>query len=122
MMAVDPGPGSALRTKPTITTGRAPRCPLTDPGPGAITAHAPRSAPRTIAPLTIATGASSRGAPAANIRRMAALRHPSGAITAIESEPANAAPHPKANPPHMKDAHRPEREPARRVTAVAARP
>src|ERR1035441_1892107 len=122
MMAVEPGPGSALRTKPTITTGRAPRCPLTDPGPGAVTAHAPRSAPRTIAPLTIATGASIRGVPAAHITRAAALRNPSGTITAIESDPANAAPQPKANPPQMKDAHRPEREPARRVTAAAARP
>ena len=45
MIAVGPVPGSALRTVPSITTGRTPRWPSIEPGPGTITADAPRTSP-----------------------------------------------------------------------------
>src|SRR5271155_4840458 len=122
MMAVVPLPGSALRTVPSITTGRVPRWPSTDPGPGTVTAEAPRTSPRPIAITTSARGTIRRGRSAALMNAAAATTHATGTTIDVINDAEFAIPHPAAKPPQIHEAHRPLRETARRLTAVGAQP
>src|SRR5579863_2405188 len=120
-MAVDPLPGSALRTVPRITSGRTPKWPLTEPGPGTTTAEDPRSTPRTTAAATRPAGTTCWGTIAAQISRHATDAPMTESVDAAGNEAANATPHPSANPAQINDAQRPAREPARRLTVGGAR-
>ena len=91
-------------------------------GPGTVTADAPRSTPSTIAAATRPRGASTRGATDAQISKRPPAAHVTGMNDVYGGEDANATPQPSANPPHMKEAQRPVREPARRLIAGAAPP
>ena len=120
-MAEEPPPGSALRTVPSTTRGRAPKFPSMEPGPGVATAVAPRSMPSPAAAPTISTAATHLADSAAARSAPPATTIAHETTTAGEHDAAKAPPQPSANPPQVTPAQRPAREPASRFTAPGGR-
>ena len=121
MVTADPGTDTASRTVPRMATDPQPRWPSIRPGLGRSIAVAPRSDPTNMARSTSPSRVSRpRPTSAAEASNTPAPR--SSAPTATGGTNTLApAPAPHANPPQIAVAHRPEREPARRFTAPAAR-